>query len=222
MSRLVITTILGLIVIGLLMAGGWWLLNSQTNQAKNTAEWLTYENKELGLTFTYPSEYEVVPGQGNNLLLIEAKYPTQAQLRGLWPVKIYYQSYGSATSTFADFTTDLQDNLILNLAWAAHQNEVDDINTKVGQNTIAKDEGTRQMVALEQTINEEVLNYKDHYSFKTETINGLNALIHNRDFYTGNSKLLEAYFDWGTKALVFSSEADNTVLDRIYHSVKKI
>ncbi len=222
MSRFIITAILGLIVIGLLIAGGWWLFSNSSNQPTKTAEWLNYENKDLGVTFSYPAEYEVVAGGASNSLIIEAKYPTQAQLRGLWPVKIYFQSYGSATSTFTSFSQDLKDNLILNLVWADHQNEVDDINAKVAQGTIAKDEATRQLVALEQSVNEEVLNYKDRYSFKDENINGLTALVHNRDFYTGNGKLLEAYFDWGGKVLVFSSEADNTILDRIYHSVKKI
>jgi hypothetical protein len=221
MSRFAVTLILGLLILALLIAGGWWLLNQSSINAgpQINEKWLNYEDKTLGLAFSYPAEYEVVPGSP---LTLQAKYPTQAQLRGLLPVKIYLQAYPTATSTFTSFTADLKDNLILNLAWAAHKNDVDDINTKISQGTVAKDEGARQLVALEQDINEEVLGYKDRYSFKDENINGLNALTHTRDVYTGNSKLLETYFDWGGKALIFTSEADNTLLDRLYHSVKKI
>lgn len=219
MSRFTVTLILGLLVLALLIAGGWWLLNYQNNSAPATEQWLNYEDKTLGLAFSYPAEYEVVPGSP---LTIQAKYPTQAQLRSLWPVKVYVQAYPTATSTFTTFTSDLKDNLILNLAWAAHKGEADEIDQLAKAGTITPQEANQRLVALEQAVNEEVLGYKDRYSFKNEQINGLTALIHGRDFYAGHGKLLEAYFDWSGQALIFTSEADNTLLDRLYHSVKKI
>lgn len=220
MTRFTVTIILSLLVLALLIVGGWWLLNYQTPSQPAVDDWLDYTNQELGLTFSYPAEYEAV--EEGSPLTLQAKYPTQAQLGGLWPVTIRLVDYPTATSTFADYTGNLKENLILDLAWAAHQSEVDDINTKVSQEVITKEVANQQLVALEQTINEEILGYKDRYTFKDEVINGLNALIHSRSVYVNSRPILEVYIDWNGKVLVFSSEADNTLLDRLYHSVRKI
>lgn len=219
MSRSTITIIL-IAVILLLMGAGAYLLFSQALPTGNNepAEWQTYRNQALSFSLEYPGEYEV--RESGEVITLAPIYPSQAQLSGLRPITIKVADM--ATSTFELYTDDLEANLITNLAWEEHNAEVQNINQQQALGAITKTEATQQLVALEQTIAEEVLGYKDRFSFKAEMVNGINVLFHERDFYNQASEVYEMYADWGTKVLTISSESDHAALERVYRSLKKI
>lgn len=221
MSRSAITLILAAVVIALLGAGAYFVFNDSLPQlGEEQKEWQVYNNQALGFSLEYPPEYEVEEGAGNNLVTLTPKYPSQAQLSGLRPIKISVSNL--ATSTFSAYTADLEANHISNLAWVNHEDEINVINQELELGAITKTEATQRLVALEQTIAEEVLSHEGKYSFKTESINGINAFFHERSFYNVAGEVYEMYADWGQQVLILSSESDHAALERVYRSLKKI
>jgi hypothetical protein len=141
------------------------------------------------------------------------------EVGGIVGIKAYI--YNNEFGSFDAYKNNLKNNLVRDLVksnYSASFNIIE-INRKNG--LISETEAANQISALNEEVDREVVRLSGHYSFADETVGGASVIFHKRDFYGFIGNIHEMHVDLNNaRVLVFHSEADGDIVDRIYHSFK--
>lgn len=102
-------------------------------------------------------------------------------------------------SSFGEYITNLKENYIREQIRSNYQNQIS-----------------------EAEIENKLKEFNGHYSFEEREVNGINTLVHRRDFYGMIGAVYEVHIETKDKILILNEEFDHEKLDKILLTIEKI